>query len=162
MPTSHDYYTALSQVVLPKQIDFALEHISILNKSITQRQKLELENASDNAERKKLLDAWFGAYVAEPIKNMAVAIGEAREWNVLSEMAEMAKRTNQQAVLVTTAKPLSQSLKQMLKAEIGKLSETEDIIFTEDKNLIGGIKIRVNNREIDYSIQNRLAKFFNS
>ena len=162
MPTSRDYYTALSQVVFPKQIDFALEHISILNKSITSRQKLELENAGDNAERKKLLDAWFGEYIAEPIKNMIVALGEAREWNVLSEMAEMAKKTNQQAVLVTTAKPLSKSLKQMLQAELAKLSETEDIIFSEDKKLIGGIKIRVNNREVDYSIKNRLAKFFNS
>jgi F0F1-type ATP synthase delta subunit len=162
MPTSHDYYSALSQVVLPKQIGFALDHIALLNKSITSQEKLELENAGSNADRKKLLDAWFGAYIAEPVKNMVIAIGEAREWNVLFELAKMAKKTSQQTVLVTTAKPLSESLKQMIQTELAKMSETEDIAFSEDKKLIGGIKIRLNNREIDYSIKSRLAKFLNT
>ena len=162
MPTAHDYFTSLSEALGEAKLPLALEHIALLHTFITSAQMQELEDAPNPAERKKLLDIWFEGYIADPIKNLAAIIAEVREWNVLSEMAEMAKRTNQQAVLVTTAKPLSQSLKQMLKAEIGKLSETEDIIFTEDKSLIGGIKIRVNNREIDYSIQNRLAKFFNS
>lgn len=161
MPIARDYFTSLSEMITGEELPLALEHIAILYKSITPARKQELENAISLQEKKKLLDAWFGGYIADPVKNFAALIGEAREWNALAELAKMTKTEGRKEARVTTAKPLPDSLKKLLRDELAQFAEAEHITFIEEKNLIGGIKIQMGNREIDYSIKNRLTEFLN-
>jgi F0F1-type ATP synthase delta subunit len=161
MPTARDYYSALSEAISETELPLALEHILLAHKSITPSRKQELENAQNIEERKKLLDLWLGEYVVSPVKNLAALIAEAREWNLLSQLVEIIKTEGEEEARVTTAKPLSNPLKKLIRSELAKISEIKSVAFKEDKTLIGGVRIQLGNRQIDYSIKNRLTKFFN-
>lgn len=62
-------------------------------------------------------------------------------------------------VEVSTARPLGEESKAVLTKALEHLGAVDGVRFAIDPTLIGGIKIRLGEREIDRSIRARLVQF---
>ncbi|HAZ16439.1 MAG: hypothetical protein A3H59_00620 [Candidatus Jacksonbacteria bacterium RIFCSPLOWO2_02_FULL_43_9] len=159
MPTTHDYLQALQQSVGHERLDLALDHLSLVVHTLDQAQKQELSKESDNQKKKQALDDIFGEYVVDAVKHVVIlAIGN-QDWRALAELARHAEQNDGKQITVTSAQPLSEEISSWLANELRDIESTGAIHFTVDKELMGGIKIQIGDREVDQSIRKKLAGF---
>lgn len=151
MASISDYLHALSEAVSEERYPLALEQLRTARRFLTENRRRELERAKDAFDRLRMLDEWFGGFLAKEVKNTLALLAEERNLDALDKISS---EEREEPVTVTTARPLSQSLKELLLREFGAASAT----FKTDTSLIGGVKIRVGDREVDNSLKARLEK----
>lgn len=115
-------------------------------------------------EKHKILHDTFFNKVSPFVLNLfKVLVDNERFSYILDIIAEYNKRYDTHAgimaVTAITATPMSEALQQKLIARLSELSQKTIRLTTEvDPSVIGGIKLKYNNTEIDATIQSRLAE----
>jgi F-type H+-transporting ATPase subunit delta len=153
------YLEALRGVVGEEQFPFALEHMRIAGRAITPARIRELKDAKDNKERVSLMEEWCGNFLNKEVKNAIALMAENNQLEVLKEISDEKKQLDE-SVVVTTAKKLNEEEKEWLERELRSISQVAQINYLEDSSIIGGIKIRIGDREVDNSIKTKLQKCF--
>lgn len=159
MPHSHEYFEALRASVSQQQFDFAMEQLGMVSRFLDQDTKRQLSHLADNPARRQLMDEWFGDYVASPVKNVIALIVENGDWDILSELEKKHENVQSQEIVVTSATALSDELIHWLTNELKKMHPVALIQFAVDSALIGGVKMRIGDKEVDYSLQAKCSKF---
>lgn len=145
----HDYLHALRETVSHERYPLALEQLWMARRFLTDGRRRELEFAKDAADRLKLLDEWFGDFLTKEVRNTLALLAEERK---LATLDEMRGEEAGEPVTITTARPLNQSLKEWFVKELGAARA----IFKTDSSLIGGVKIRAGDRDVDNSLKAKL------
>lgn len=155
MATLSDYKTALHQAVGEEKFPLALAHLQLVRDFLVLQKRKELESCASNQERINLLNKWFGNFVVEETKNFTALLAEKHQLALLDEFGK--EEGSAKKITVTLAKPLNQELRQWLVKELETIYGHVAVKFGEDSSLIGGIKIRVGDREVDYSLKSKLV-----
>ncbi|HLD19633.1 MAG TPA: F0F1 ATP synthase subunit delta [Patescibacteria group bacterium] len=159
MPTTHDYLQALQQAVGDDRLSLALDHLSLVVRTLNQTQKQALSQESDNQKKKQVLDDAFGEYVADAVKHVVVLATGNQDWRALVELVRHAEHNDGKQITVTSAQPLSEELSSWLANELHAIESDRSIQFTVDKDIVGGVKIQIGDKEVDQSIRKKLAGF---
>ena len=154
MPTLQEYKTALGQVVGEEKFPLALHHLLIAAKFLTEEHLRQLQLCSQNTERLELVEKWFGGFLANEVKNILVLLAEKNQLSLLQE-ADSGAQTGQK-ITVSLPKLLSQDTRHWFIQELQDIYGEVEIYFKEDEKLIGGVKIRVDDKELDYSLKTKL------
>ncbi len=154
MPSLNQYLAALKEAVGEEQFSLALLHINVASKILNKKKRRILIEAENRASRRGLLDKWFGNYLVNEVKNVIVLMAEQDSLDFLDESS--AEKIEQKTVAITSARRLTAEKKQWIGDELKKIIGNAIIQWKEDRDLIGGIKIRVGDKEIDASIRSRL------
>ncbi|MEK7479635.1 MAG: F0F1 ATP synthase subunit delta [Patescibacteria group bacterium] len=132
----------------------ALEHLVIGARHITKERERELSAASLK-EKKELLSEWFHDYLTKEVKNTLALLAEEHALDAArNERAE----EETEEIRFTTAKKLSEETKSWIRKEMGEGRVGTPIVFREDPALFGGIKIKAGDKEVEYSMRQRLAR----
>jgi F0F1-type ATP synthase delta subunit len=86
--------------------------------------------------------------------------GDERQLPKIVELAErlLAVKTGRRLVTITSARPLPESLRKALRAELG---QTDIVSETVEPNLVAGVKITINGeQQLDASLKRKLDKLF--
>ncbi len=116
------------------------------------------------AERKKIIKSIFEKKICSCIKNfLFVLIDDEYFKNILKILKDTLKRIDMEKgqifVKIESAFPIEkQNLEKILNSIKNKWNKKFDYTLIINKELIGGIKIRINDREIDGSIKGKLDK----
>ena len=154
MPSLNQYLIALKEVVGEEQFSLASLHLTVARKILDEKKRLTLTETGDRASRRALLDKWFGNYLVDAVKNVIILMAEQYSLDLLDENS--VEKNEQKTVAITSARQLATEKKQWIAGELKKILGDALIQWKEDRGLIGGIKIRVNDKEIDASIRSRL------
>jgi F0F1-type ATP synthase delta subunit len=92
----------------------------------------------------------------EYLEALKVTIAENGDREALSAMEEA---YGSRVALVTTARPLTGEAEHHVSKELERLGAVDGVRFVVDTALIGGVKIRLGEREVDRSIASRLQQF---
>lgn len=157
MANSHAYREALRKAVGEEKLLLALEHAAMVLRVLDDTEKRKL---SDLDEKKvhATLDARFGEFLATPVKNMIAVAAASGEWSALADAVGATELRNKEA-LVTTSRPLTAEMETAFRKEIARNEDVREVRFAVDPTLIGGVKVRMGDREADYSVQSALQKF---
>lgn len=151
------YLDALRAVVGEEKYPLALTQLRGLARLLTPQRRSQLTRSPDNEKRAALLDGWCGEYVAREVKNTVALISERGELDALDDLADPALPDLRDTAVVTTARPLTEEEKSRV---IKALPGADRVIFRENRDLIGGVKIKLGDREIDNSLRTRLNACF--
>ena len=116
------------------------------------------------SERLALVDKIFGEDYPEYIVSAIKLLCEQRLvkdlGTVISEFLELSREAENRAVAtVYYVEPLTEEQKSALVAKLMKVSgKTVDARYVEDKSLIGGIKVVLDDKLLDGSISGKLSK----
>lgn len=116
------------------------------------------------SERLSAIDEAFGKEMPEYIVSFLKLLcenGRIRElWGSIDEFELLMKNAmNRTVATVYSAVPLSDEQKKALCAKLEKMcSKQIDARYVEDKSLIGGIRVEVDGKTLDGSIEKRLQK----
>lgn len=160
MPTTYEYLEAVRNAVGDGRFVLALEHIAIVARALDHDKQQQIAHIKDAHQKKELLDEWFGDFIAEAVKNTVVLIAGNGDWSVLRECAHREQGVAEERIIVTSGTPLSPAVEQWLSQELNHIAPQAPIQFEVDESLIGGVKIKIGDREIDYSFKKRLNAFF--
>ncbi len=155
MPSINDYLHALRDTVSEERYPLALEQIKMARQELNESRMRELEFAVGAGKGVELLDKWFGDFLTREVKNTLALLAEERKLALLNEMQE---EDHGEIITVTTARPLNQRLKEWFMKELAGKFQLARASFKTDQSLIGGVKIRVGDREVDASVKARLEK----
>ena len=150
---THPLIQALQEVT-KEAFPLALEELALAARHITKNREREL-TAEPLKGKRKLLDAWFGEYVTPEVKNTLSLFAEEGK---LAEIRKEMKKGEVEEIRVITAKKISEETKIWVEKELGKIAEGAPIVFREDPALLGGVKITAGDREVEYSLRQRLAR----
>lgn len=148
------YLKSLDKIVGQEKMPLALEHLQIAKNFLNSEKKEALEQATDNQIRLKMLDDWFGDFLTDQVKHFLILLSDEHKLALLDETGEEIKIAKQ--VTITTAKPLSDQLKEWLIDELNKIAGAASFNWRLDSAMIGGVKIKINDREIDNSLRSKL------
>jgi len=117
-----------------------------------------------SGKKKIVMDAIFGAHLSEISSTFISLIITKKREGILSDIAssfiEIYKiHKNIKSATVSSAVPLSKEQKEAIIAILNASKETESVDLTEvvDPSLIGGMILRVGDKQIDESIKRKLA-----
>lgn len=150
---ANPYLQALRENVGDENFLLALEHLKLAEKFLTLQKRQALELCETNNKRTRLLNEWFGDFLAKEIKNFLALLAEKKQ---LSFFLAIKNEREAKQIIITSAEPFSSNLKNFTIQELTKVFGETEIKFTEDKKLIGGVKIKIGDKEIDNSIKKRL------
>lgn len=156
MATLNDYAHALKEITGQDKAELALVHLQIARDFLSNERRRKLEQSVSNNERVRLLDQWFGDFIAKEVKHTIALMAEANDVNMLDTLHT--KETSEKVTLVMAREP-DPSFKESIIQEVEGLFPNHPIAFRYDKSLIGGIKIKFGDREVDNSISKKLALF---
>ncbi|MEK9165787.1 MAG: F0F1 ATP synthase subunit delta [Patescibacteria group bacterium] len=153
------YLKSLEKIVGQEKFPMALKHLQIAKNFLNSGKKETLEKAADSQTKLKMLEDWFGDFLTNEIKHFLILLSDEQKLSLLDDISEEMK--NAKEVVITTAKPLSDQLKKWLIDELNKIDIDKAVAFKWclDPALIAGIKIKINDREIDNSVQAKLSMF---
>lgn len=160
MPHIKKYLNALREAVGERKYPLALAQLRAAHSTLTPKQLQELQFCKDNKERLQLLGKWCGNFLADEVKNVIALLSEKNQLDLLSTIQETDASSD--SVTVITAKPLSQEDKSWIATELRNVCGEAKINFAKDESLIGGVKIRIGDREIDNSIKTKLTTLLSS
>lgn len=153
MSKTHPLIQALREVT-GTSFPLALEQITFALRHITKEREQEL-SAKPLKEKKELLDSWFGEYCTAEVKNTLALLAEEGK---LAEIGKQMKQGVEEEIRVITARKISEETKAWVQKELGEIAEGAPIVFREDPGLLGGVKIKAGDREVEYSLRGRLAR----
>lgn len=119
------------------------------------------------AKKQEIFNAIFKNKVSEMVLGFMNLIAKNSRENLLPEIAEgyiqlYKNRNNIHEVYVTSATALEQSTKDMIVERIkAEIEGTVELYETVDADLIGGIIVRMEDKQIDASISSQLADLKN-
>ena len=157
MASAHAYKEALMKAVGGEKFPLALEHVFFALRALDDAEKRKLSEL-DEKEVKHALEKRFGDFLAQPVKNMIAVAAMQGEWEALSELAGEERSENMEAV-VTTTRPLTDDMEAAFRKEITRQTPVREVRFVIDPTLLGGVRVRIGDREIDHSVKGALAKF---
>ena len=120
--------------------------------------------AIERPERLRVLDETFGGRVHPYIVNFMKLLVEREKFYAFEECVKwFHARYNEDfgimEAVVTSAVPLPQTEQQALKAKLCTLSKKNvQLILRVDPSLIGGVRVEMDGRRYDNTIQNRLSR----
>ena len=159
MPSLSDYETALKNSVGKQNAPLIAAHLELAWNFLTENQRKTLENAANNEERMHHINEWFQKFLIDEVKHALVLMAETKELYLLKPKKRQSLPTEEnQDIVVTTASPLSQNLATWLEEAISKTTGAQRIRFAYDTSMVGGIKIRVGDTEIDNSLSTKLLR----
>lgn len=150
-PKLKKYLQALQEAT-GESYELALGHLRIAGKKITAEKARELGGKNREGVR-KLLDSWFGKYLTDEVKNLLIILQEEDSLELLGELEEKEKS---EEVVVKTPHKLDEETRGWIRKEM----EGRNITFREDASLIGGVQIKVGDKEVDNSVRARLSAIF--
>ncbi len=153
MPSINDYLQALRDAVSEERYSLALAQIQMARQELNESRARELEFAGDSEKRIILLNKWFGDFLTREVKNTLALLAEERK---LAGLDEIGGEKESEAVIITTARPLTQTLKEWFVKELKSVFPSSRASFKTDQALIGGVKLRAGDREVDASLKARL------
>lgn len=154
-PLIKNYLNALRETIGEDRFPLALRQMQTAREVLTQEKRKQLELSNNNQERLNLMNAWFGKFLADEVKNCIILLAEKKGLATLDELR--APDGEVPKIIVTTAMDLSSSLRSWLTEQLERYSgRAVSILFRQDPTLIGGVKIRVGDYEIDNSIHAKL------
>ena len=116
------------------------------------------------SERLMLVDKIFGEdypeYIVSAIKILCEQNKARNLCEIISEFLELAREAENRAIAtVYYVEPLTDEQKAALVAKLMKVSgKTVDAHYVEDKSLIGGIKVVLDDKLLDGSVSGKLSK----
>lgn len=155
MPPLNSYLSALKESVGDEHYNLALRQLILSSKFLGSKERKELEECVSNKERKNLLDKWFGHFLAPEIKNLIALFAESKNLKILDSVEIKNDAKN---IEVTTAQALSPSLENWFRSELEKKCGSLGVIFKTNPEIIGGVKIKIGDKEIDSSIFSKLSR----
>ena len=114
------------------------------------------------AERASLLDEAFGGQIDLYLLNFLKLLADGGRVQHLPEIEKEFRelyyiREDIQEVVATTAVPMSQELQDKLIAKLEKSTGKKILLKNQiDKSLIGGVVLKIGNRQMDDSVKSRL------
>ncbi|HEX7065637.1 MAG TPA: F0F1 ATP synthase subunit delta [Bacillales bacterium] len=127
-------------------------------------EKVFLNPRLDAEAKKKLVETFAGTVTSEVANFLKVLVDQHRE----NELADMAKEYSAAAneargivkATVTTAVPLSDEEKKRLAEQFGKAIDKKIQLEEKvDREIIGGVLIRIGNRVYDGTVAGKLSRF---
>ncbi len=126
------------------------------------RQFLIAEEISDNQKKRVLLELTEGG--DELVRNLLRLVVDKSRESELADMYEgfvdlVEKAAGIVHVEVVTAIPLTAGLERVLKEKIEtSLQKTVELTLTVDKEILGGLRLRIGDRIADASVRHRLER----
>ncbi len=157
--SQNKYLEALESAVGAENFNFVLSVLTACSEKMGKSGFGELEHCAKNSERASLLDKWFGGLLPEEIKNFIVLLSAEKKTDIIENLK---KPSIKNSVMITLPPKISDKQKSNITDDIYKITGRRDINFFEDAAIVGGIKIKINDLEIDNSIQSRLKSFQNA
>lgn len=154
------YLEALKETVGNDKYDIALGELRVLLDHLDTQKIDALLSAEGNKDKSHLLDDWFGAFISKELKNFLIVISNENQLHVLKKNLKIIRE--KKFASVQTAVKLSTNLEDELRKEIFNATGISNINFLVKPELIGGVKIRINDEEIDFSIQKKLDIVLNN
>ncbi len=102
--------------------------------------------------------------LAHPVRNFLAVVLQHERMHAMEEILkefheEMNRRLGITAVSITSARPLNETERKSLVAEIGALAEGRiEPSFHEDASLLGGVVVQVGSKVYDGSVRGRFAR----
>lgn len=126
--------------------------------------KLLLNPRLDTEEKKKLIEVLSGTVTDEVLNFLKVVIDHHREAALTDILKAYTAKANKKRgivkALVTTAAPLTDEEKSALKERFGQaLNKTVQLEEKVDRNVVGGILIRIGDRVYDGTVAGKLSRF---
>ncbi len=138
------------------RLSLALKHLALAQELLSAEQQTELGRLSAKESRDKL-EEWWGEFIASPVKNAIALIAEHNYWEAFREMAIPSSKDLPRAVVIT-ARPLSSADETAFRQKIEQVAPVGNVQFLTDPELIGGVKVRIGDEEIDASLRGKLAQ----
>lgn len=154
MPSFSPYLKSLEKIVGPEKLPMALGHLQIAKDFLNSEKRETLEKGANNQIRLKILDDWFGSFLTDEVKHLLILLSDEGKLSLLDEIGEEIKITKE--AVITTAKPLSDQLKKWLIDELNKIAGALSFSWRLDPAILGGVKIKIGDQEIDNSLQTKL------
>ena len=156
MPRNSEYLKALEETVGADYFELALRELVMARSFLNNEKTKELENCRNNDDRSALLIKWFKDFLTPEVRNFIVLLVEAKKLQLLHEI-EISSA--QQKVVVTLASEPSPSLQSSLKKELSSIVDGALVTFKINPKILGGVKIKIGDREVDNSILKRLKVY---
>ena len=154
-PKLNTYLQALREAT-GEQYELAVGHLRLASKELTPEKIREIESGG-REEKKKLLDSWFGNYLVGEVKNLLTILAEDGSLDLLKELQRDEERRE---AVVKTPNTLDEETKSWLREELEKQGGVGRVVFRKDPSLIGGVQIKIGDKEVDNSIKTRLGAIF--
>lgn len=127
-------------------------------------EKLFMNPRLDSEEKKKLIETLNGTVAHEVLNFLKVVIDHHREAELTDILKEYTSKANEKRgivkALVTTVAPLTVEEKTALTERFGKaLNKTVQLEEKVDRDIIGGILIRIKDRVYDGTVAGKLSRF---
>ena len=138
------------------------EFVQALDSSAELRQLVAAEAVSDVRKTQILMDLTEGG--SELVRNLLrLLVDKSRENEIAAVhrafVASVEKAQGIVHVEVVTAVPLTAPLQEALKQKIeSSLRKTVELTMTVDKEILGGLRLRIGDRVADASVRHRLEK----
>lgn len=126
-------------------------------------EKLFLNPVLDSEEKKKLIEVLSGTVTDEMLSFLKVLIDHHREAELKDILKAYTAKANKKRgiveALATTAAPLTDEEKAALKERFGQvLNKTVHLEEKVDRNVVGGILIRIGDRVYDGTVAGKLSR----
>lgn len=153
MTPTHPLIQALQEITGDK-FPFAMEGLTLAARHITKERERELAGKPLRGKR-ELLDGWFGDYFTPDVKNTLSLFAEEGK---LADIRNNMKKGEVEEIRVTTSRKLTEEMRVWVEKEFRNIAEGAPLVFCEEPALLGGVKIKAGDREIEYSLRQRLAR----
>ena len=153
---NNSYLEALKSVVGEDNFNFAVNLLIACVEKIGKSGIHDLEKCIKNSERIALLDEWFPNLLPKEIKNFIALLSAEKKMNILENLQKLSEKNS---VVVTLPAKTDSNLMTHLTDSIFKITGRRGVRFITDSEIIGGIKIKIDDLEIDNSVRTRLMSF---
>ena len=115
-------------------------------------------------DKQKVLQTVFGGRIEQYLLNFLMLITEKGRVGLVSDMCEAYKEqyyfeNNIVEVRAVTAKPMGDALRQKLMGRMERVTGKTVVLKTRvDPELIGGVVVKVNNKQFDTSLRTKLSE----
>jgi F-type H+-transporting ATPase subunit delta len=116
----------------------------------------------DDEPRRATLEKLFRGRMSDPLLNMLQVLNNRFRTGLIRPVAQcvrlrMQQRHNQEQVTVETAMPLTDPLRDQIRAAVGDYIRKEAILIEQVRpELIGGLVLRIGDLQVDASVATRL------
>lgn len=154
MSTASIYLKSLEKIVGKEKFPLALRQLEIAKDFLNSEKRETLEKDAGNQIKSTILDDWFGSFLTDEVKHLLILLSDEGKLSLLNEIGEQTQLAKE--VVITTAKPLSDQLKKWLIDELNKIAGALSFSWRQDPAILGGVKIKIGDQEIDNSLQTKL------